>query len=127
MRWVRTRVTSNNNDEDWPAHSTVDGKVDGVGEADEGVDDQDDVLRHLVVQEGVETTKNYKIGMEAESNRNYHDWQGLQILMLMLIWRTYLRGYDDDQNHMMIVWSKPIWEYEAQWWSWRGLYGMMIW
>ena len=38
-----------------PGHAAVDGKVDRVGEADEGVDDQDDVLRHLIVQEGVET------------------------------------------------------------------------
>ena len=37
-----------------PGHAAVDGKVDRVGEADEGVDDQHDVLRHLIVQEGVE-------------------------------------------------------------------------
>ena len=46
--------SSNANNDDWPAHSTVDGKVDRVGEADERVDDQHDVLRHLIVQEGVE-------------------------------------------------------------------------
>ena len=38
-----------------PGHAAVDGKVDRVGEADEGVDDQDDVLCHVVVKKGVET------------------------------------------------------------------------
>ena len=37
-----------------PGHAAVDGKVDRVGEADERVDHQHDVLRHLVVQERVE-------------------------------------------------------------------------
>ena len=51
-------VANYGNDNDgWPGHSTVDGKVDGVGEADESIDDQDNVFRHLVVQEGVETGK----------------------------------------------------------------------
>ena len=40
-----------------PGHAAVDGKVDRVGEADEGVDDQDDVLCHVVVKKGVETEK----------------------------------------------------------------------
>ena len=34
-----------------PGHATVDGKVDGVGEADEHVDEEDDLAGHLVVKE----------------------------------------------------------------------------
>ena len=40
-----------------PGHAAVDGKVDRVGEADERVDHQHDVLRHLVVQERVEAER----------------------------------------------------------------------
>ena len=40
-----------------PGHAAVDGKVDRVGEADEGVDDQHDVLCHVVVKKSVETEK----------------------------------------------------------------------
>ena len=50
-------IWGGHHNEDWPAHAAVDGKVDRVGEADERVDDQHDVLRHLIVQEGVETEK----------------------------------------------------------------------
>ena len=52
MRWQNTSKGTN---DDRPGHATVDGEVDRVGEADEGVDDQDNVLRHLIVQERVET------------------------------------------------------------------------
>ena len=34
-----------------PGHATVDGKVEGIGEADEHVDEEDDLVRHLVVKE----------------------------------------------------------------------------
>ena len=40
-----------------PGHAAVDGKVDRIGEADERVDHQHDVLRHLVVQERVEAER----------------------------------------------------------------------
>ena len=33
-----------------PGHATVDGKVDGVGEADEHIDEEDDLVGHLVVK-----------------------------------------------------------------------------
>ena len=54
-----------------PGHAAIDGKVDRVGEADEGVDDQHDVLRHLVVQEGVET-------------ENWQNWYGSRIEQKLL-------------------------------------------
>ena len=34
-----------------PGHATVDGKVEGVGEADEHVDEENDLANHLVVEE----------------------------------------------------------------------------
>ena len=34
-----------------PRHATVDGKVEGVGEADDDVDEEDDVVHQLVVKE----------------------------------------------------------------------------
>ena len=34
-----------------PGHATVDGKVEGVGEADEHVDEENDLANHLVVKE----------------------------------------------------------------------------
>ena len=34
-----------------PGHATVDGKVEGVGEADDDVDEEDDVVHQLVVKE----------------------------------------------------------------------------
>ena len=34
-----------------PGHATVDGKVEGIGEADEHVDEEDDLVRYLVVKE----------------------------------------------------------------------------
>jgi hypothetical protein len=41
--------------DDSPGHAAVDGKVDGVGHADECVDEQDDVSRHIVVHKLVHT------------------------------------------------------------------------
>ena len=38
-----------------PRHSTVDGKVDGVAQKDHGVDEENNVLGHLVVHELVHT------------------------------------------------------------------------
>ena len=40
-----------------PGHAAVDGKVDRIGEADKRVDDQHNVLRHLVVQKRVEAER----------------------------------------------------------------------
>ena len=34
-----------------PGHAAVDGKVEGVGEADDDVDEEDDVVHQLVVKE----------------------------------------------------------------------------
>ena len=34
-----------------PGHTTVDGEVEGVGEADDDVDEEDDVVHQLVVKE----------------------------------------------------------------------------
>ena len=41
--------------DDKPGHAAVDGKVDGVGHADECVDEQDDVSRNIVVHKLVHT------------------------------------------------------------------------
>ena len=40
-----------------PGHPTVDGKVEGVGEADAEVDHQHDVLGQGVVHEFIQTTE----------------------------------------------------------------------
>jgi hypothetical protein len=43
--------------DDIPGHAAVDGKVDGVGHADECVDEQDDVSRNIVVHKLVHTAQ----------------------------------------------------------------------
>ena len=34
-----------------PGHAAVDGKVEGIGEADDDIDEEDDVVNQLVVKE----------------------------------------------------------------------------
>ena len=64
--------------DDIPGHAAVDGKVDGVGHADECVDEQDDVSRNIVVHKLVHTAHR-QILKEITVNKEWKEGIGCRL------------------------------------------------